>query len=140
VLTDRSGAVVAVQAIGPAGGADDVVHFGEPRTWRNEKGFTAALAPRFTRVTVPALLRAGALDFCWVGPGEGQRVEPELWVPSTTGAFVYKLDGKPSVYFPVKLGGGGSRSHVKHRWLAFAGIVTACVSAVAAVATKRARS
>ncbi len=140
VLTDRSGAVVAVQAIGPAGGADDVVHFGEPRTWRNEKGFTAALAPRFTRVTVPALLRAGALDFCWVGPGEGLRAEPELWVPSTTGAFVYKLDGKPSVYFPVKLGGGGSRSHVKHRWLAFAGIVTACVSAVAAVATKRARS
>ena len=60
---------MAVQALGApkAGGA--TLRFDAPRRWRPH--FLAALEPRLQAITLPALLRAGATAFCWLGLGLG---------------------------------------------------------------------
>jgi hypothetical protein len=81
---NASGAVCHTTVV--ASGAD--ISFGEPQLWRPE--YTAAIASRAHKVTLPSLTRNGARFFAWLHAGES--LEPAgspAWVPAQNGAFVY---------------------------------------------------
>lgn len=66
LLLDASGRVVLAQALDDG----NQLKFDRPRTWKTE--FVAPLrnAGRFQPVTLPALQKAGAKEFCWISPNE----------------------------------------------------------------------
>ena len=103
ILLDAGGAVVAVQAItlDPAHGED--LCFEPPRSFRQEYVQPLVDASRFGPVTLPELRRHGALEFCWLMPGETLKDESgtQTWVPSGTGGFVYIMsrDGDNETLF-----------------------------------------
>ena len=47
-------------------------------------------------------MKAGALEFCWVNPGDVLRLGPEQWSPSQHGAFLYlRAAGLEPIYVPL---------------------------------------
>ena len=58
-------------------------------------------AGRLQRVTLPNLKRNGAVELCWLGPGEELVSGPERWVPSKTGGFMYLRADQSPLYFAV---------------------------------------
>ena len=106
LLLDRSGVVVAVQAVvltDALAPVEDVIMFSKPNTWRGE--FTKLLEKsRLSHVTFPSLLRNGARQFRWIAPKEQLELEQDRWMPSPTGAFLYLRDNEdPPLYFSVVL-------------------------------------
>ena len=106
VFFDQAGAVISLQAVKPVIDESDALYlaFSNPRPWRKEYTDALISAGRFQPVTVPHMLAAGAMRFCWVSPGEELQAGPERWTPSVTGAYVY-LDkaGGSLGFFPAEL-------------------------------------
>ena len=116
LLLDKSGQVLAVQAISGGDGPEGdecAVSFSAPRQWRTE--FTQQLqdAQRFQPVTLPFMRESGARHFCWIHPGEQIVLGSEKWTPSTEGAFLYLMASGESFYFPAMLQPGKERSSVR---------------------------
>lgn len=90
LLLDNSNTVVSVEAI-PLDPSDAAVTsrlaFGNPRPWRAEFTQALATAERLSPVTLPALVQAGAQQFCWINPSETLHCDAEEWTPSKTGAL-----------------------------------------------------
>lgn len=103
MLCDATGDVVRVQAVGAPSPEAASLAFSAPRSWRPE--FTQSLkeAGRFQPVTLPALLAAGAEQFCWISPGEAFTYGTESWSPATHGAFLYLMrDANAPLWFPCE--------------------------------------
>jgi len=106
LLLDKADRVLCVESISPVIGEGDYeLPFGEPRTWRHE--FTPRLVDegRFQPVTVPFMLKKGAVKFTWISPGEVLEAGPESWTPSENGAFVYlQRNGEVLTWFAAVVG------------------------------------
>ena len=48
-------------------------------------------------------MRDGATHFCWLNAGEELKAAGGPWVPAKGGAFLYKMQGKGPIFFPVGL-------------------------------------
>jgi len=105
LLFDGSGAVVLAQSL-----TFDLVQYGEDLLFERASDYLQQYieplrsANRMQKVTLPALWRLGAREFCWISPGEVLSVAGDEWVPSSTGGFVYVMAAEAApLLFKVKL-------------------------------------
>merc|ERR1719272_848881 len=90
VYFDEDFAVVQLNAVIPDEAGQ--LRFGPPRPWKAEWTARLRRLRRLRPVTLRKMLRAGAMEFCWVRPNEfveGPSADVDGFAANEFGAFVY---------------------------------------------------